>query len=570
MIHYQPDTHPDTGKFLSAYAAQRVLHRLLAGVCLALCAGLSSSARGGHWAESQMTCHWTGKVTAEWTGQWEYEEGRMPIPQSPYAHWTNANNWAGGTVPGRIVVVASDGSVSTNGCAGCTAVFDGDCDVSCIDLSGLVSISNVVVAGEAAPRFVFGHTSYAPEGYALYIEQGGSVRVAADVPAAPYIVPKTVVCDISGARPLLTIENSSVGPLVFNDLYCMSQTWIDRLGVRFEGSGETRQLGSVYFGGGYPEFVFAQTGGKYVAASSAARTVYLGDVDTGAAQRIEIPEGCRLTTSLWGAGDGVVRTLSGMTISGGGELLAACDASAPVLCAAAGKVLDLSATLARPAGLSGAAAGVAVGQAGFPGTVRLSGANAFTGIVSVAAGAVLEVPSLGAGDAAGPAGTRGVSLAGGSALRWTGSAETTDRSLHVGDSGVLSLAGSGRLVWTGALTGEAGSSLAVTNASGSAVFVCETAECGTSLVLSSGASLSFKAPDGGSTVAVDSLVLDGDATVCVEKGTVVTVGSFARSRGRLTVVLYPGARISIQGNPEDFSGDWLEIIRRSGLAIVFR
>ena len=73
-----------------------------------------------YWSDTPVTCHWIGKVKRANTAQNDYENGSYPVSQSPYAQWTNHNNWADGIVPGRLQVVLEDGTVvtSTYGCFG--------------------------------------------------------------------------------------------------------------------------------------------------------------------------------------------------------------------------------------------------------------------------------------------------------------------------------------------------------------------------------------------------------------------------------------------------------------------
>ena len=65
------------------------------------------------------------------------------------AFWTNANNWAGGVVPGRYVTSDGADGLITNGTGCCTATFN---DVAAgaattINLDGLLSVTNITVAG---------------------------------------------------------------------------------------------------------------------------------------------------------------------------------------------------------------------------------------------------------------------------------------------------------------------------------------------------------------------------------------------------------------------------------------
>ena len=96
------------------------------------------------------------------------------------AFWTNANNWAGGVVPGRYVVSNGAGGLITNGTGCCTATFN---DVAAdaattIDLDGLLSVTNITVSG-ATSVFTLGTGSEQQ----IPIESGGRLVVSAGAKA---------------------------------------------------------------------------------------------------------------------------------------------------------------------------------------------------------------------------------------------------------------------------------------------------------------------------------------------------------------------------------------------------
>ena len=68
------------------------------------------------------------------------------------AFWTNAANWAEGTVPGKYY--APDGTLA--GAKEMTATFGACSGVVEVDLAGLFSIGKVHVTGADAPRYTFG------------------------------------------------------------------------------------------------------------------------------------------------------------------------------------------------------------------------------------------------------------------------------------------------------------------------------------------------------------------------------------------------------------------------------
>lgn len=162
-------------------------------------------------------------VTAVWTGAKDNL-------------WTNAANWlVEGEVPERcpgVVSNAVDGVFVPDLPSGDIAEFGGSCanGRATIDLSGLYSISRVVVTGENAPKYTFG-TDAASQ--CLPFETNGVFTVDASVPPAncPTVNAAVVLpANISSAffgkkangdrvtdgKDMITINNNGAGTLVFN------------------------------------------------------------------------------------------------------------------------------------------------------------------------------------------------------------------------------------------------------------------------------------------------------------------------------------------------------------------
>ena len=118
----------------------------------ALAVTFAALGAGNRWTVEPTTCHWIGAVEHRTkVGGVNAEFNGLSA-----AAWTNENNWAEGVVPGAFEVAQGDGTIVTNGSLNCTAVFDGDCDIHCVETLGLVSISNILVTGSTAPHFLFG------------------------------------------------------------------------------------------------------------------------------------------------------------------------------------------------------------------------------------------------------------------------------------------------------------------------------------------------------------------------------------------------------------------------------
>lgn len=94
-----------------------------------------------------LICACGASVTGVWTGA---EDG----------YWTNANNWANGAMPGRVLGLDGGGNVVTNGVKGDTARFNGSetgAKITEINLDGLVGIRLIEVSGGAStPVYTFG------------------------------------------------------------------------------------------------------------------------------------------------------------------------------------------------------------------------------------------------------------------------------------------------------------------------------------------------------------------------------------------------------------------------------
>ena len=411
-----------------------------------------------YWSDEPVACHWIGKVKRGNTSQGDYEAGNYPVPQSPYAQWTNHNNWAEGIVPGRLQVVLEDGSIVTNGCEGCTAVFDGNCDIRCIELNGMVSVSNIVVTGSAAPEFVFGHWPW--DNPYLYMEAGGSFKVDPDVTTPQHVVPRITLRNATPSCDLITIENNSKEPLSIGyiDLVQRPPSWYNSLKITYKGTGEIHKRNKNQINNWSATMLLDMNGGSYVSKTTlhaewGIATIdnyyYIRDVDNGFTQKIRIPEGKYLNVDE----NSAIITKAGMDISGDGILNVNKTGALPYFCAAEGKTLDISVDMNRIATVGEEYKGIQIGSDGYPGKVRLSGNNNFAGIVQVKSGATLEVPSFGYGDVDSPVGRKGVLLQNYSMLRYTGNGEATDRSLSGNGYGSVILAGSGDLVWKGEISG---------------------------------------------------------------------------------------------------------------------
>ena len=138
--------------------------------------------------------------------------------------WTNANNWAGGVVPGRYIAPDGAGGVATNGAGRCTATFGEIAEgaSAVVDLDGLVSVTNITVTG-ASRAFTFGTSS----AQRIPIECCGSLVVASGAKAPTLAGTLLFAAEVSysywsapssSLRPGITIKNDSDDILNVGDI----------------------------------------------------------------------------------------------------------------------------------------------------------------------------------------------------------------------------------------------------------------------------------------------------------------------------------------------------------------
>ena len=523
----------------------------------ALAVTFAALGAGNRWTVEPTTCHWIGAVEHRTkVGGVNAEFNGLSA-----AAWTNENNWAEGVVPGAFEVAQGDGTIVTNGSLNCTAVFDGDCDIHCVETLGLVSISNILVTGSTAPHFLFGHNS--SKGL-LKIVKGGSFRVTSDVPQAPYIFCNIIMRDVVSAGRTMTIENNSAGPFsmgYFSNIEPKETASQGTLTFRYEGTGAIRKRNKNYRDKSGWACELAMSGGRYVVDTGLHATMgtascdtysYLWSVDNGHTQTVEIPDSKVFVLG----GAAAIKADGDLSIVGDGTLYLELKNSIPACYAAAGKTLDIATAIMRPPDTSAASRGFKVGASGYAGRVRLSGANAITGAVNIVNGATLEVPSFGFGDAPGPIGKTGVTIENSSFLRYTGDGETTDRSIGATGLGTIILAGSGDLIWKGPFTGGTTYAYTISNESHTARFVYAGASLAKYVTLVTGSRLGFAKPDETDAIAVSRLEVSGNASIDVGDGVTVSVATFARSSGkRLAITLSGSGKLILPGVTEGPAGD---------------
>ena len=539
---------------------------LLCGVAFVVGA-TACAEEGQYWSDTPVTCHWIGAARRGYTIQAEYESGVYPIPQAAYGEWTNQNNWAEGIVPGRFKTIR-DGVETTVGCEGCTAVFDGNCQMRVIEVNGLVSIKDILVTGATAPRFVFGHWQW--DNPHLRIECGGSIRVTADVPEAPYIVPQIVPVDVPqvSGQTLLTIENNSPGEFCIGYLGKVDPqftAWVGNEIFRCEGTGAIRKRNKTYNSNWGGVLDLAMNGGTYVVAtsyltsygfSSCDNAYYVKTSAEDPRQHIEIPDGKALSLDEPAPFDSVRGDL---LIDGAGVLYLSRDNADSVLAMTAGKTLEIAVAITN----SPKRTRIAVGKSGMTGTVRLSGQNTFSASLDVCNQAVCEVSGFGRMGNPSPVGRGGVTISNpGTVLRYVGPGETTDRKLSGSGFGTFETASDGDLVWTGEFSAPNLTYSYSIVTSGKGRFVFATPEVTKYLEFEEGARIGFAKPNEGDSIAVSKVNIDGNVTVDVRAGANVSIATLTRTSNKsykIDFALAEGATLAIGGLSAGPTPNWITV-----------
>ena len=519
-----------TGKMIGNVHARPAWESLIL-----LCVGMLSAAAAhaaAPWSDTPVTCHWIGAVRA---GSSTY---------GAYASWTNAENWAEGIVPGMYI---KDGV--TNGCPGCSAVFDRACDYQAADFitgpndTPLISISNIVVSSAAVPQIFIGRSA---SPYFMF-ERNGGLSVGGDVVTAPTVSSYWFLRGGVNTTTTLKFENNSATPLVMNNFKGPDTAFTASAGtmvLAMRGSGDIRADGNYTRSRYTLRISLGMSGGKFIQNKDATVDYIRTEAGVGL-QHLEIPSGKTLTIPE--AAMPLIAE-SDLLVDGGGtcHFSAAADKAA-VIGVASGKTLTLDCGITRTAGgrfqighgsYSGGTVVLAPGRSFgnaqvdfYSGTLQLPSNETFTSAITI--------PSSRRGTIAG--GTLGeAKLAGG--------VSGTTRPLTL--KGKLAIASSVTASTTAADDAE----------------------------------ISFRKVDSDATAfTISSLTLDGDKTIPVEDGVTATISAIDNNGYKLDIrpsgtgkVLFPGLSVghapewlTLNGAPARISDDG-ELLSPSGMCVIFR
>lgn len=501
---------------------------MVASVLFAL---MSSAA--APWSDTPVTCHYIGAVKGGTsTG-------------GDFAEWTNPDNWAEGVVPGMYI----ENGV-TNGCPGCTAVFDRECDYPTVDFSYnyIVAISNIIVTGSTVPKITFGRRWDWRNPY-LYLEGGGGIYVSADVVTAPEVHSGIkYLRGSSGPATTFYFENNSSTPLTLGGFNGPDVNFSSYAGVMYfemRGTGEIRQA-RYYVRSLYALYVrLNMNGGKYVQDWDATiETIITGS--SGIQQRFEIPAG--VVVNVVGTGPSVSADSSDLLISGEGTCnFSSAASSVPSIAVSSGRTLTLDCNITRTAGGKIQLGG----WWGDGGTVALASGRSFNAPIDFFNGATLKLADgLTFSDAVAIPDYRYGTICGGSETeaKITGGVAGTTRPLTL--KGRLAIASDITATTTLAADGE----------------------------------LSFrKAADAATSFTIFSLKLMDDETIPVEDGVTATIATIDNNGHTLDIRPSGSGKVLFTGLSAGRAPEWLtlngargkiaadgELLPSGGMLLIYR
>ena len=463
------------------------------------------------WSDTPVTCHWIGAVKMGTT------------TYGNYASWTNADNWAEGIVPGMSIV---DGV--TNGCFGCTAVFDRPCTYGAIDFiyGQAVVISNIIVTGSTVPKITFGR----PWDYTnpnLFLENGGGIYIDASVVATPEM--RAAIKYVLGTAPhKLYFENNTSTPFTmrgFQGVATKFPEW-STMWLVMRGTGGFIQKGTYINSGGGVRLNLDMNGGKFVQEASA--TIFTIDASTtNVPQHLELSDGVTLKMS----GNSVtIYANEDLLIDGNGTCDFDAAASSTVAFGEiAGKTVTFDCDVVRKVG----------------GALQIGSWSPYNaGTFALTAGRSFDSP---------------VQFFGGTLKLPDGMVFTNAISILESRSGTIAGGSENEAKITG---GVAGTTRPLTLKGRLAIASDVTA----TTTLDADAAISFRKADADDTAfAISSLKLMGDTTIPVEDGVTATIAAINNNGYTLDIRPAGTGKVVFSGLAAGFAPAWLTINGRRGV-----
>ena len=484
-----------------------MLHKGMMAVAVAVLAlGASAAAP---WSDMPVTCHWIGAVKA---GSSTYGN---------YACWTNADNWAEGIVPGMFIA-----NGVTNGCKGCTAVFDRACTYAAAtpvyDKTTILCISNIVFSGSAVPQITLGYPWNTADPY-FYIENGGGIYVDADVREAPILrAGIKYLRSVAGPHNLYFENNSSTTLSLngFDGVDTPFPSW-STMCLVMRGTGDIKsRRGYVNTGAGV-RIQLEMSGGKFVQDYSSMIYTIQVNANKGR-QHLEISSG--KTLSVAGNPTPIV-TQSDLLIDGDGTCSFSAAANKDVaLGVSSGATLTFDCDVTRTSGGT-----LQIGNSSHKGgTVALASGHSFGGAPINFYSTSLQLPSneTFASAMTLPAGCTGTIVGG-----LDGEAKITG---GVGGNPACSLTLKGKLAIASDITATT--------------------------TLAADAEVSFrKAASEATAFTISTISLSGDKTILVEDGVTATIGAVSNNGYTLDIRPEGTGKVVFSGLSAGMAPAWLRI-----------
>ena len=492
--------------------------------------------------------------------------------------WNNPDCWVDGIVPGRYTTKDANNNTITNGEYGWTARFERSNARWVVEFMGqIVSISNVVFTGANGTTQLGTGASHV-----LYLEDGGGLYVEESCTTVPSIIASIGIAGQRNANAIYHIRNDAAKTLHVKGGFSnfrMDGVW-GTPQMRFEGKGEIWMWGTFPGNSGFrPDLGVALSDGGEFHVTNTLHNFRTLRVPAGLAkQHIMMEPGssinpvqesqCQIEarSDLEISGSGILKLRMGnMGSSGSGYLYVGPGTTT---------------TIAVPVTNVYAGATASFNVRTGTGTLRFTGGNTIPQDIDIEK-ATVEARTIGMAGEAGDIGLgRKITLAQNGALRYTGSGETTDRSIEIGYyTNVLEQAGTGPVIFTGCVTSLAyQATLVLSNDTDVAATYAGPIVAGTQHPIIrkrgigewilSGANTTqgmFYHEGGTLTVASASslprLTVAGGGTLKIADGVTLTLttGRFIHASGALDVRLGAGAKFIVTNAVHGPAPEWLTI-----------
>lgn len=352
-----------------------------------------------------------------------------------------ASNWENGVVPGRVNVTDESGTTTVVGPWGCTMIFlcsQGD-HQGRLFTDSLVSTSKMIFRGAGTRR----HYIY-PYRY-LNLEAGGGIYIDEDVGMVPYFDAQAHfnIANATAVNNAVTIRNdSSQESFVLTkvstqaDVYGTGYSGVRRLII--DGKGDVKFAGPIYELNGNYALEILPNGGKVIFDNNGAElnVSYVKVGESENKQIIQVADGVLLKTRVNGDDSRPFVILADTDIVGGGTVYVGRPwAQSSNFQIAPGKTLTVGVTLQNYGNDGGAAQDFKVLGGGTM-VMAETANNIIRGSAVIAEQSTLSATEIGMGGVVSPIGQgTAIKIGTGGRFLYTGSGETSDRTVDFGTGG---------------------------------------------------------------------------------------------------------------------------------------